>query len=69
MSPPKMSRPKFTRFSGHCVRCPTCGHVSKAATLLVAQQKDREHAVECDIRTKATADADAARVAQGRLFE
>ena len=35
-----MNRPKVTRFSGHCVRCPTCSHVSKAATLLVAQQKD-----------------------------
>ncbi len=56
------------RFRGHVVACSRCSHQSKGETLIVAQAKDRDHAIECDAKAKKQASADAAAAAQGKLF-
>ncbi len=56
------------RYSGFAITCETCGKVTRAATLLVAQQKDLEHQARCNERAKKNATSAARTAAQGDLF-
>lgn len=56
------------RFAGYAIPCESCAHVTKAATLLVAQQLDLEHQVECDAKVQRVKDIAKALAAQGELF-
>lgn len=56
------------RYSGYAIECRTCGKITRAATLLVAQQKDLEHQARCETLAKKTAASDSRAAAQGDLF-
>lgn len=56
------------RYNGYAITCERCGRITRAATLLVAQQKDLEHRARCETLAKKTAASDARAAAQGDLF-